>query len=131
MQITETSILIKLEAAIEEDKKYEELKPKKPGEVKEKRKEEVVDIFPPKKPETKLKKRYFASTELDPIRFTALAGQIGENIIAYLQAHKDTKVKITLEIQANSESGFRDDEVRTISENSNALNVEQHGFEEE
>ena len=30
-----------------------------------------------------------------------------------------------------TDSGFNDDLVRTVSENSNALNINQHGFEEE
>ena len=81
--------------------------------------------------QVKSKKRYYASTALDPLRFTSLAGQIGENIIAHLQAHKDAKVKITVEIQADSDSGFNDDLVRTVSENSNTLNINQHGFEDE
>ena len=79
----------------------------------------------------KSKKRYYASTELDPLRFTSQAGEIGENIVAHLQAHKDAKVKITVDIQADSDSGFNDELVRTVSENSNALNINQHGFEEE
>ena len=80
---------------------------------------------------TESKKRYFASTELDPLRFTSQAGQIGENIVAHLQAHKDAKVKITIDIQAGSDVGFSDDIVRTVSENSNALDINQHGFEDE
>jgi len=79
VQINETCILIKMEAAKEEDKKYEEPKTEKPGEVKKEGGVEVVDVRLTKKPEIKVKKRYFASTELDPIRFKALAGQIGEN----------------------------------------------------
>lgn len=39
-------------------------------------------------------------------------------------------VKITIDIQADSDEGFSDDLVRTVSENSNALNISQHGFED-
>jgi hypothetical protein len=69
--------------------------------------------------------------DVDPLRFTSQAGQIGENIVAHLQAHKDAKVKITIDIQADSNDGFNDSLVRTVTENSNALNIDQHGFENE
>ena len=75
--------------------------------------------------------RYYASTELNPIRFTSQAGQIGENIIAHLQAHKDAEVKVTIEIHAESKAGFDENLKRTITENSNALNIDQYGFDEE
>ena len=39
--------------------------------------------------------------------FTEIISQIGENIVAHLQAHKDAKVKITIDIQSDSNEGFK------------------------
>jgi uncharacterized protein len=134
VQLNDSSVLIKKEKAEELEKEY--LKPVVHSVVNGSvsvSKDDVRTTHDNAKVENaiKLKKRFYASTELDPLRFTSLAGQIGENIIAHLQAHKDAKVKITVDIQADSVSGFNDNLVRTVSENSNALNINQHGFENE
>ena len=137
VQISETSVLIKLDAAMEYDKKESEKEQpstessdeKQTGKAGTETGTEGVDQ--PKLQKEKKKKRFFASSKLDPLRFTSQAGQIGENIVAHLQAHKDANVTITIDIQADSDEGFNDELVRTVSENSNALNVDQHGFEDE
>jgi len=131
--LNDSSVLIKKDKAEQIEREYS--KPEEQsgdtGGVSESEDEEITGEKPKEEDAIKTKKRYYASTELDPLRFTSQAGQIGENIVAHLQAHKDAKVKITVDIQADSDSGFNDDLIRTVSENSNALNINQHGFEDE
>jgi uncharacterized protein len=136
IQLNDSSVLIKKEKAEQLEK--ETSKPEEKNENEEtggdsdsKDDDKATDDKPKGEDANKSKKRYYASTQLDPLRFTSQAGQIGENIVAHLQAHKDAKVKITVDIQADSDSGFNDELVRTISENSNALDINQHGFEDE
>jgi len=133
IQLNDSSVLIKKDKAEQLEKEYS--KPEEQsgdtGGDSESEDEEITGEKPKEEDAIKTKKRYYASTELDPLRFTSQAGQIGENIVAHLQAHKDAKVKITVDIQADSDSGFNDDLVRTVSENSNSLNINQHGFEDE
>ena len=134
VQLNDSSVLIKKEKAEELEKEYSkpEEETEETGRVSEREDDEETTGDKSREDDAnKSKKRYYASTELDPLRFTSQAGQIGENIVAHLQAHKDAKVKITVDIQADSDSGFNDDLVRTVLENSNALNINQHGFEDE
>jgi hypothetical protein len=133
VQLNDSSVLIKKEKAEELEKEYSkpEEETEETGRVSEREDDDETTGDKQKEEAIKSKKRYYASTELDPLRFTSQAGEIGENIVAHLQAHKDAKVKITVDIQADSDSGFNDDLVRTVSENSNALNINQHGFEDE
>ena len=132
VQISETSVLIKLTKALEIDKQQSTPgEEDKPVVTTEEEKVDEKDTPTEQQEDKKNKRRYYASTDLDPLRFTSVAGQIGENIVSHLQAHRDAKVKVTIEIQADSDSGFTDNLVRTVTENSNALNISQHGFEEE
>lgn len=65
-------------------------------------------------------------THLDPERYGRGFSQIAQEIIARLG---DAHVEITVEIRATNEKGFSADTVRTITENSTTLKLEQHGFE--
>ncbi len=136
IQLNDSSVLIKKEEAEQLEREISKTEEKNGteetgGDSDSKDDDKTTDDKPREEDVNKSKKRYYASMELDPLRFTSQAGQIGENIVAHLQAHKDAKVKITVDIQADSDSGFNDDLVRTVSENSNALNINQHGFEDE
>lgn len=57
------------------------------------------------------------------------AGQIGNEVIAHLSGLVGAKVSGTLEIDAEVESGVRDNVVRTVTENSRTLRVTSQGFE--
>lgn len=54
--------------------------------------------------------------------------QIIENIIAHLE--KESNVKITIDIEAESPNGFSEAVVRTVKENSNQLGLKNYNFEE-
>jgi hypothetical protein len=69
--------------------------------------------------------------DLDPHRVGRDAGQIGDEIISHLSGLVGAKVKVTLEIEAETEAGVPDNVVRTVTENSRTLKFTYHGFERE
>jgi predicted AAA+ superfamily ATPase len=76
-------------------------------------------------------RRFHGTVELDPTRVGRDAGQIGDEVIAHLSGLVGGKVKVTLEIHAEVESGVPDNVVRTVTENSRTLKFTNHGFERE
>jgi hypothetical protein len=58
------------------------------------------------------------------------AGQVMEEVVKQLSAIYGSKVRITLEIEANISDGVPESTVRTVSENCNALKFKSFGFEE-
>lgn len=74
-------------------------------------------------------KRFHGTIELNPTRVGRDAGQIGDEVIAHLSGLVGAKVRITLEIDAEVESGVPDNVVRTVTENSRTLKFTNHGFE--
>lgn len=74
-------------------------------------------------------KRFHGTVALDPTRVGRDAGQIGDEVIAHLSGLVGAKVRITLEIDAEVESGVPDNVVRTVTENSRTLKFTNHGFE--
>ena len=76
-------------------------------------------------------KRFHGSVPLDPTRVGRDAGRIGDEVIAHLAGLIGSKVKVTLEIEAEIPSGTPDNVVRTVTENSRTLKFTSHGFESE
>ena len=76
-------------------------------------------------------KRFHGTVELNPVRAGADAGRISEEVIAHLLALPDSKVKVTLEIEADMESGTPENVVRIVTENSQTLKFTSQGFEQE
>lgn len=79
-------------------------------------------------PAEKVLSRYFATAELDPIRYTLDFKQIADEVLVHL-ARPGTTVKVTVEIEAESPAGFDEATVRTVKENGAVLRFQQ-GFEE-
>ena len=90
-----------------------------------------TDPETPPEPEPTRPKRFHGSVELDATRIGRDAGQIGEEVISHLSGLVGSKVKVTLEIEADIPSGVTDDIVRTVTENSRTLKFNDHGFEKE
>ena len=90
-----------------------------------------TDPETPPKPEPTRPKRFHGSVELDATRIGRDAGQIGEEVISHLSGLVGSKVKVTLEIEADIPSGVTDNIVRTVTENSRTLKFNDHGFEKE
>ncbi len=76
-------------------------------------------------------KRFHGSITLDPTRVGRDAGRVADEVIAHLVGLVGSRVKVTLEIEAEVQSGVPDGVVRTVTENSRTLKFASHGFEAE
>lgn len=76
-------------------------------------------------------KRFYGSVTLDPARVGRDAGKIADEIISHLVGLLNSKVTVTLEIEAEALSGVPDNVVRIVTENSRTLKFNNHGFEKE
>ena len=74
-------------------------------------------------------KRFHGTVALDSTRVGRDAGKVAEEVIAHLVGLPGTKVKVTLEIEAEIPGGAPDNVVRTVTENSRTLKFTSHGFE--
>ncbi len=81
---------------------------------------------PPPKP-----KRYHGTVKLDVHRVGRDASRIADEVITHLVGLVGSKVRVTLEIEAEIPDGVPENVVRTVTENSRTLKFENHGFENE
>ena len=82
------------------------------------------------KPEIHKNKRFFMSADLDTTRINRDVQKYVEEVIQHLTSVDGTKVKVSLEVEAESAEGFPHQIVRTISENCRTLRARDSGFEE-
>jgi len=75
-------------------------------------------------------RRFYGAVELDPVRLSRDASQVADEVVKHLAGLVDADVEVRLEISATREEGFPDEVVRTVTENSQTLKFDQHGFEE-
>lgn len=78
---------------------------------------------------TKQPTRFFGSVELDATRLGRDAGKIAEEVVQHLVGLIGSKVKITLEVQADVSDGIPENIVRTVIENCRTLKFKDQGFE--
>lgn len=76
-------------------------------------------------------KRFHGSVSLDPTRVGRDAGRIADEVISHLVGLMGSKVKVTLEIEAEIQTGAPESVVRTVTENSRTLKFTTQGFEQE
>lgn len=76
-------------------------------------------------------KRFHGTVNLDPARVGRDAGRIAEEVITHLAGLVGSKVKVTLEIEAEMPGGAPENVVRTVTENSRTLKFTNQGFEKE
>jgi hypothetical protein len=76
-------------------------------------------------------KRFHGTVALDPTRVGRDASRIADEVIAHLSGLVGTKVKVTLEVEAEIPAGAPDHVVRTVTENSRTLKFTSQGFEQE
>ena len=76
-------------------------------------------------------KRFHGGVILDPTRVGRDAGRIADEVIAHLVGLVGSKVRVTLEIEAEIPDGTPDNVVRTVTENSRTLKFTSQGFEKE
>ncbi len=83
-------------------------------------------------PETSIsaiKKHFYATVLLDPIRAKFDFAQIVDEVVEQFTAKLGVEVKITVEIQAQAKQGFDESLQRTVSENCNVLKFGAAEFE--
>lgn len=83
----------------------------------------LVDTAPPKP------RRYHGSVELNSTRVGRDAGKIADEVVAHLVGLVGSRVRVTLEIEAEIPDGAPEHVVRTVTENSRTLKFGSHGFE--
>ncbi|MDR1841608.1 MAG: DUF499 domain-containing protein [Holophagales bacterium] len=88
---------------------------------------EVHEVPRPSAPKNR---RFFMSADLDTTRINRDVQKYVEEIIRHLTSVEGARVKVSLEVEAESADGFTQQTVRTISENCRTLRVKDSGFEE-
>ena len=72
--------------------------------------------------------RFYGRVELDPVRFLRQMSTISDELVMHL-GNAGARLRLTLELEAESQEGFADDVQRTITENAATLKFESHEFE--
>jgi hypothetical protein len=75
-------------------------------------------------------KRFYMSADLDTTRINRDVQKFVEEIIQHLTSVDGARVKVSLEVEAESSGGFTQQIIRTISENCQTMRVRDSGFEE-
>jgi hypothetical protein len=81
-------------------------------------------------PATPKNRRFFMSADLDTTRINRDVQKYVEEIIQHLTTADGANVKVSLEVEAETDGGFTPQIVRTISENCRTLRVRDSGFDE-
>jgi predicted AAA+ superfamily ATPase len=85
---------------------------------------------PPPPPKGRLPVKFFGRVSLEPVRLIRDVGDIAEAIVRQLGKAGKTEIRITIEVDADCESGFPEDVQRTVTENARTLRFESHEFED-
>ncbi len=78
-----------------------------------------------------LPKRYYASVNLDPDRVGRDAGKIADEVLTHLATLPGSRVRVSIEIEAEMPEGTPEHIQRTVSENARVLKFQAQGFEPE
>ena len=82
-------------------------------------------------PEQVAKKRvFFGTVELDPVRAKLQFADVVDEVLMQFASRTGVKIKVSIEIQAESDSGFDDGIQRAVRENCAQLKFKNSGFEE-
>lgn len=76
------------------------------------------------------KKQFYASIDLDPIQAKRQFADLVDEVVQQFTLCPDVKVRIAVEIQAESPTGFDDSLQRAVKENCNVLKFKSTEFEE-
>lgn len=77
-----------------------------------------------------VKKQFYGSIELDPIRAKQQFADLVDEVVQQFTIRPDVKVRIAIEIQAESPTGFDDGLQRAVKENCNVLHFKNAEFED-
>lgn len=86
---------------------------------------------PEPEPEPTKNVRFFGVYEVDPERYARDLTRVSQEVLQQLSAVDGSRLKVTIEIQAEAPAGFPDNKVRVVMENSRTLKFTQFGFENE
>lgn len=76
------------------------------------------------------KTAFFASVELDPVKAKLQFSDVAEEVLMLFTQKPGVKVRISVEIEAESPAGFDDGIQRVVRENCNQLKFKNHSFED-
>ncbi len=76
-----------------------------------------------------VKKQFYGSIELDPIKAKKQFADLVDEVVLQFTSRPGVKVKIAIEIQADSTTGFEDGLQRAVKENCNVLKFKAAEFE--
>ena len=76
------------------------------------------------------KHQFYASIELDPVQAKKQFADLVDEVVLQFTSRSGVKVKIAIEIQAESETGFDEGLQRAVKENCNVLRFKNAEFEE-
>ncbi len=85
---------------------------------------------PGSKPEP-LPMRFFATVDVDPDRPSRDVGKIADEVIVHLSTLPRARVRVTVEIEADTPGGVSEQVQRVVTENCRTLKFKSHGFEKE
>ena len=116
----------KLDSELDNTEKESEIIDSQPGssDLSEKGVNEI-DNTPP----VILKKSFYATTSLDPVRAKIDFATIVDEVVQAFTSKIGVDVSISVEIQANSKHGFDESTQRTVKENCNVLKFQNVEFE--
>jgi hypothetical protein len=86
---------------------------------------------PPPTPERLRPRRFYAKVSLDPNRPTPQVSNIAQSILSELDRVRGTKLKLTLDIDAETSEGFPEDVESVVRDNAASLRITDFGFEGE
>jgi hypothetical protein len=91
----------------------------------------LTDETEPIEEEPQKPTRFHGTVDLNPSRAGRDAGKVADEVISHLAGLVGSKVKVTLEIEAEISNGVPDNIIRVVTENCRTLNFSDQGFEKE
>jgi hypothetical protein len=76
------------------------------------------------------KRVFFGTVELDPVKAKLQFSDVVDEVLMQFASRSGVKIKVSVEIQAESDSGFDDGIQRAVRENCAQLKFKNSGFEE-
>ncbi len=75
-------------------------------------------------------RRYYGTVQMNSLRLERDASEVFREVVQHLEGQLGSRVRITLEIEADIPDGAPGDVVRTVTENARTLRFTQSAFEE-
>jgi hypothetical protein len=118
-------VLVRREVAEAQLAKETPVQPEPPGDDDKK-------VQPPREPRAARRpRRFYAKIVLDPNRPTPQVSNIAQSILSELDRVRGTKLKLTLDIDAEATEGFPEDVESVVRDNAASLRITDFGFEGE